>query len=443
MQEVQKGSYLRGVSGGRLSGGEQKAKKGGLLEREAGGRRVLLLATGMWMSTARLSMALTSLGCVVEIMAERRHPAVLTGVVGQRYEYDPLRPVQSVLEAIRASKPDVVIPTDEVAVQHLEELRQAAEESEGEEELAMRALVERSSGRADVMAIGRSRIALMRLAEAVGVATPAAVPVMSDEDLSGAVKTLGLPLVLKADATFGGRGVRIAASEAAARKAWKSLHRAPTMMDAVRRGVVWKEWMHVRPWARGETRAVAAQKIVRGGERTAMAVTHEGELLAFVCLEVVQATAARGPASSLRVIEDKAMEEAMRRVSRNVGMSGFCGFDFMVEPESGVPLLIEVNLRPTQLAHLSLGPGKDLAAAYVRAFLGADVADRPSVMSGDVIALFPQELQRDAKSALLSEAYHDVPWEQPKLVKWAMKGKVPAVVSSDVRWKGSLARDKG
>jgi biotin carboxylase len=394
---------------------------------------VLLLATGVWTSTARLALALDALGCEVTLMAQRMHPAAKLEVVKRRYGYKSLRPVESVLEAIRGAQPDAVIPVDELAVLHLEELRAAAQASQGEEQLAAIALLERSGGKAEVMRLGRSRIALMELARRQGVDVPETVAVAGEDELEATGERLGWPLVLKADATFGGRGVRLVENAAEARAAWRLLHRAPSMTAAVRRGMIWNEWTHVRPWARGETRAVVAQKAVSGGrERTAMAMTREGELVAFVCMEVVQASAERGPASVLRVIEDRTMEAAMRKVVAEVGVSGFCGFDFMVEGE--MPLLIEMNLRPTQLAHLPLGPGRDLVAAYVREIVGLAVEDRPAATEGGVIALFPQEVKRDAGSVWLREGFHDVPWGQKELVRAVMKGKVPGVVSGDARW---------
>jgi biotin carboxylase len=390
---------------------------------EQSGPRVLMLATGMWMSTARLAMALRSLGCEVELMARRRHPAMMAGLANKRYGYRPLQPVQSVLDAIRAAKPDAVIPVDELAVLHLEELRAAAEMGSGAEEQMVRALLQRCGGGARAMTLGRSRNALMELAVREGVAVPETVAVDTEGDLEAAIARLGLPSVLKADATFGGRGVRVVESLAEARAAWRRLHRAPSVMDAARRGLVWSEWSHIRPWARGETRAVVAQRMVLGGrERTAMAMTFEGKMLASVCMEVVETTALRGPSSVVRVIADETMEAAMRAVAGEVGVSGFCGFDFMVK--DGKPLLIEMNLRPTQLAHLPLGPGRDLVAAFARAVLGMDVADRPAATEGDVIALFPQELLRDETSAWIREGFHDVPWERPELVGWAWKGKL-------------------
>jgi biotin carboxylase len=399
--------------------------------------KVLLLASARWVSTARLSLALTSFGCEVELMAQRNHPALQAGVVARSYRYDVLRPVESILRAIRASQPDIVIPVDELTVLHVEELRIAAESSSGEDQGAVLALLATSGDRAETMALGRSRRSLLKMAADLGVPIPDTIPVNSEQELAVAVGELGLPLALKADATFGGRGVRLVSSAEEAARAWKKLHSSSSFLAALRRGLVWREWSYVREWAHGMTRDVAAQRLVRGKERTALAVAIDGEVKAAVCLEVIQTAEHLGPSSVLRVVEDETMMESIHRVAKGAGVSGFCGFDFMVDPTTGTPLLIEMNLRPTQLVHLPLGPGRDLIAAYLRGMLGLEVEDRPAATDQEFIALFPQELVRDPNSGWVQKAFLDVPWNAPDLVRVALKGKVPEVISGDARYSAA------
>jgi hypothetical protein len=40
-----------------------------------------------------------------------------------------------------------------------------------------------------------------------------------------------------------------------------------------------------------------------------------------------------------------------------------------------------------------------------------------AVTENDTIALFPQEWIRDPHSSFLRSAYHDIPWEEPELVR--------------------------
>ncbi len=83
--------------------------------------------------------------------------------------------------------------------------------------------------------------------------------------------------------------------------------------------------------------------------------------------------------------------------------------------------MIEMNPRPTQLAHLQLGVGRDLVTAWVGAASGRTVRSRPSVTQKDLLAVFPHELHRDPSSPMLQEAYHDVPWSEAALVLSCMK----------------------
>ena len=165
-----------------------------------------------------------------------------------------------------------------------------------------------------------------------------------------------------------------------------------------------------------------------------MAVCRKGEVLACECMDVVRTWVARGPSSVLRVIRDEEMESAMRRMVKRLGVSGFCGFDFILEPTSGRLLLIEINLRPTQMVHLPLGAGRDLVAAYVRELLGVEgVQDRAAATRGELIALFPQELQRDPESEFLAQGYHDVPWKMPRLIELALVGMPEGVLRKQNR----------
>ena len=376
-------------------------------------------------------MALRAAGCEVQLMALSGHPAMLAGAVSARFPYRPLNPIASLASAIAQSKPDTVVPVDELAVMHLIELLRSATSSTGGEDLA--ALAARSLGGVGVLSASMSRITLLQLAKAEGVAVPETIPVDSPAELETAAAHLGFPLVMKADSTAGGRGVRIANNLAEASGWWSRLHRPLSLPRAVWRSLKWKEWTHFRPWIKRHMRGVTVQSYLRGAERTAMAVAKHGELQAFVCFEVAQASKLCGPSTVLRVFDDPAMAATMRAVLRRMGATGFCGFDFMLS-ETGEPLLIEMNSRPTQLAHLPLGPGRDLVATYVRAVLGRETPDRASAADGTLIALYPQELVRDLQSPLIAGAYHDVPWESPALVRYALQ-PLPEAITKDARWK--------
>jgi hypothetical protein len=102
---------------------------------------------------------------------------------------------------------------------------------------------------------------------------------------------------------------------------------------------------------------------------------------------------------------------------RRLNLSGLQGFDFMLETDTGSAYLIEINPRATQVGHLTLGSGRDLPAALYAAVSGEAVHPAPKLTENDTIALFPQEWMRDPESAFLQSAYHDVPWEEPEVLR--------------------------
>jgi hypothetical protein len=93
----------------------------------------------------------------------------------------------------------------------------------------------------------------------------------------------------------------------------------------------------------------------------------------------------------------------------------------MLEKETGNAYLIEINARATQIGHLALGPGRDLPAALYAAVTGNMVQPAPKLTEKDTIALFPQEWLRNPKSPFLESGYHDVPWEEPELVRTCIR----------------------
>jgi hypothetical protein len=118
------------------------------------------------------------------------------------------------------------------------------------------------------------------------------------------------------------------------------------------------------------------------------------------------------------------MSTAVEEIVGRLRLSGLVGFDFLIEEQSGDAYLIEMNLRAPQMGHLQLGSGRDLPGALRAVLAGEAVREAPGVTENRIIALFPQEWQRDPASRYLRTAYHDVPWEEPDLVRACMEETV-------------------
>jgi glutathione synthase/RimK-type ligase-like ATP-grasp enzyme len=378
--------------------------------------KVLLATTSSWYPSARLAMALHSAGCRVDAVCPSNHPLRKTGSVERVHVYRGLSPVRSLARAIAISQPDFIAAGDDLATQLLHRLY-AREKQSGPRGASVCALLERSFGEPQSFPVVRERWAFMDFARTEGLRVPSTQIVRNREDLRAWVDRMGLPAVLKADGTSGGDGVRIAGTLADAERAFDQLQAPPLLARAAKRAVIDHDTTLVSPSLTRQRRVVNIQSFINGQEATSTVVCSKGVLLAALHFEVVNKVSSTGHATVVRLSQNPEMAAAAEVVVRRLGLSGFYGFDFMLEAETQHAYLIEINPRVTQVGHLSLGPGRDLPAALYAALCSKDVQPAPKVTENDTIALFPQEWIRDSQSPFLQSAYHDVPWEKPELVR--------------------------
>jgi glutathione synthase/RimK-type ligase-like ATP-grasp enzyme len=365
---------------------------------------------------ARLAMALHSAGCRVDAVCPSNHPLRKTGSVEQTHVYRGLSPLNSLASAIGNSQPDFIAAGDDLATQLLH-LLYAQEQQNGQSGASVCALLERSFGDPQSFPIVRERWAFMDMARAEGLRVPPTQIIRNREDLRNWATRKGVPAVLKADGTSGGDGVRIARTLAAAERAFDELQAPPLLARAAKRALIDHDTTLVWPSLKRQRRVVNIQSFINGREATSTVVCSKGVVLGALHFEVVNKASSAGHATVVRLIENAEMSAAAEVVVRRLGLSGFYGFDFMLETDTQHTYLIEINPRVTQVGHLNLGPGCDLPAALYAALSGKAVQPAPKVTEKDTIALFPQEWIRDPQSAYLQSAYHDVPWKKPELVR--------------------------
>ncbi len=257
----------------------------------------------------------------------------------------------------------------------------------------------------------------MDLAHREGLRVPPTQVIRNLADLRTWVARTGLPIVLKADGTSGGDGVRIAHTLTEAERFFKELQAPPLLARAAKRALVDQDKTLVWPSLLRRRPVVNAQAFVAGREATSAVVCWKGTVLASLHFEVVNKASSRGHATVVRSIENAEMSAAAEKMARRLKLSGLYGFDFMLESKTGNAYLVEINPRSTQVGHLSLGPGRDIPAALYAALSGKAVKAAPRITDKDTIALFPQEWIRDAESPFLRLAYHDIPMEEPELIR--------------------------
>lgn len=381
---------------------------------------VLVATTLRWFSTARLMMALTDAGCVVKAVCTLDHPLRKISIAQETYEYSGLYPVESFAKAIERAKPDFIIPGDDLAVQHLHELY-SQEQSKGSAGASVCALIERSLGDPKSFPVVYSRADFIHMAEEEGIRTPKTQMIANIRELREWGARMGYPVVIKANGTWGGEGVRVARSQREAERAFRRLRKPPIVARVVKRVFLDHDTTLVRPFLTRRQNVVNAQVFVAGREATSLVVCSKGTVLAQLHFEVLCKQSSNAPASVVRLINDPDMISAAQKMVRRLNLTGFVGFDFMLEAGTGNAYLIEINSRPTQVGHLRLGAGRDLPAAMHAVMTGGVVGETTKVTENDTIAFFPQEWLRNPQSAYLQSGYHDVPWEEPALLRVCLR----------------------
>lgn len=392
---------------------------------------VLIVTTSRWFPTARLGMALVKAGCTVDAVCPSGHALGKMSVVRRTYTYRGLMPLKSVRDAIAASSPDFVLPGDDLATCHLHRLYEG-ESQRGEAGRPMCELIERSLGAPESFPVVYARTAFMDLAQDAGIRAPKTEVIANLAELRKWIVRMGVPTVLKVDGTSGGDGVRVVHTLEEAERAFRTLQAPPLLARAAKRALVDQDKTLVWASLLRRRAVVNAQSFVAGREATSTVACWEGNILASLHFEVLHKRDSSGPSSVLRFIENAEMLTAAETMVRRLKLSGIHGFDFMLERHTGNAHLIEINPRATQVGHLPLGAGRDLPAALYSALSGSPLQAAPRVTENDTIALFPQEWLRDPASTFLTSGYHDVPWEEPELLR-ACVGK---------RWKQNLKSGK-
>ena len=390
---------------------------------------VLLIATSRWVPTARLAMALSRAGFAVEALCPSHHPIEKTGVVRETLPYCGLMGLTSIKSAICAAKPDIIIPCDDTATRQLHLLHDR--EKEEKEGFHISSIIERSLGSSESFSVVYERARFMELALQEGVLVPRTEAVHTPEGLAECMARLGIPLVLKANGTTGGEGVRVAHDREEAERAFQALHRPPLLARAAKRALIDQDSTLVWPAVLRRQSLVNAQAFVQGREGTSVIACWKGTVLAALHFEVVEKRSFTGPATVLRLIESADMATATDKMARRLNLSGIHGFDFMLENGSGDAYLIEINPRTTQVGHLTLGPKRDIPAALYAVLSGNPVQPAQKLTERDTFALFPHEWMRDPDSEYLGSAYHDVPWESPALVSACLR-----TAQAQLGWQG-------
>lgn len=366
-------------------------------------------------------MALASAGFTVDAVCPSRHSLRELRSVRRAYSHYGVAPADTFADAIRSSSPDLIIPCDDLAATLLRQLY--AEETRGNTHSPVAALIERSLGSPESFQVLYHRAAFIEMARRSGVRVPVTATIRDLNELEDWARVGGFPAVLKADNTSGGEGVRIVSTLEEARRAFTTLSAPPLAARAAKRALLDQDSSLVRPSLFRRRAGISAQIYIRGREATTAVACWNGSVLASLHFEVINKMDVTGHSTVLRRIDNADMATATEKVVRGLGLSGVIGLDFILQADTWNAYLIEINPRATQVGHLRLGPDRDIPAALFSCVSGRPIQEADKITENEVIALFPQEWKRDPASPYLRSGYHDVPWDEPELVRACVRSR--------------------
>lgn len=377
-------------------------------------KKVLLADTHRWALASRLAISLAETGCeIYAVCPTPGHSLARTQAIVRTFHYSGLKPLESIVSAVEAVNPDVIIPFCDRSVLHLHELYTQAESSR-DAGGQMMALIQRSLGSSSSYPIVSSRYQLLRVARDEGIRVPNMSPIHNVEDLDSWWDLNSSKCVLKVDGTWGGGGVRIVESAEEAQRSFTQLAQMFRFPRAIKRLIVNRDSYWLRPWWNQAKHAVMVQSYIQGRPSNCAVVCWEGRVLASISVEVISSEGLTGPASVVRIVDNAEIAYAADKIASRLGLSGFFGLDFIIEEGSNAAYLIEMNPRSTPPCHLRLGKGRDLAGALAAQLSEQELVERPPVTQHRLIAYFPQAFERREN---LQDCFMDAPQGEPALVE--------------------------
>jgi len=365
---------------------------------------VLVATLGIdYPAPARLPFELLQAGCDVALFAPAGSLAAHTPYVVRRAIAAGRATTgvwtELLLREIDAVEPAIILPGDDAMVRML--LGLVIDPAPGVASARLVALVRASLGDLALAVDSIDKTRLFEIARAAGLRVAEGDVATGVDDAVAIAESLGYPVVVRAGCGTGGAGTT-------------RCERADEVADAVRKMRAPDGWMPARPHRFLVQRWVDGPVIVR-----ASLAWHGDEVAGTTRGRLETYPHSLGPGSAVVFAGIPSITDATRTLLRALDATGFVGTQFIVEPGTGAPLLLEINRRMVPATYGSGYAGIDQAralAAKLRGERWSGPTDLPPG-PGPRLALFPQEWYRDSDSAWLADLPCDAPWHDPALFR--------------------------
>jgi len=394
--------------------------------------KVLVIATQKTVLAARISVALADVGFRVAALTPAGHPVRQSRKIRDHFAYHTRPRLRSAVRAIDRWSPDLLVCVDDLAVRELQTLHQRGAAPDDKARRRICELIESSLGPATSFPAIRNKSDFLARVEIEGLRVPKTIVVPATRAFEPLPAELIYPIVVKADQSYGGLCVRVVNSDAELRAAvwelqtpstWRCIFRR--FFGAILGSATLGPLLPLR-------RTISLQQYVPGRPGNRAVICWKGKVLAGISVEVMELTHEYGPASVVKLIDHPEMAMVAEQMVKRLDMSGFVGFDFVLD-SSNQAWTIEMNPRVTPICHLALGDGTNLAGSLYRQMTGQKPLPGRAPINRGPIALFPNEVVRSPSSEYVQFCQHDVPWNEPELVRSVLNQTLQTGIPRRVR----------
>ena len=401
--------------------------------------RALVIGTTWWDLAGRISILLADVGFEVATLTP---PASIVRKIkssNSHYTYRPWSPSSSILHGIQDFRPEFIVCADDAAVSDLHRIYVSMSDTivDNADSSSICALIVRSLGNPDSFSIAIAKSKLIAFAQSVGIRCPTTL-VMDDKSLSKyVIENSHWPIVIKADQSYGGRGVRIVKSEEFLDRSFRQVVISHTWLKAVSALIRGLSPYPLIDRVSSRKRIVTLQKFIPGRIVNRAIACLNGRVLAGISVEALQTMRLTGPATLVRVIDHQEMTDVCRVLVEKLGLSGYCGFDFIIDDDNRAWLL-ELNPRVTPIAAVAVRGRPNLAGALFAALTNSKcIREVPSIGTG-IIALYPQGGSSPAKyddgiSGYSDEWQNEAEFIFASSISWCQSSYLGAMLGQTVR----------
>jgi glutathione synthase/RimK-type ligase-like ATP-grasp enzyme len=365
--------------------------------------RILIIATNKWPATGQLLLALMKVGFDIAVICPPGSPIRKIRNLSVQYNYRPRQSQGSIRDAIADWAPSLLICNDDDAVRQLHAIyRQARVDFGNCESAALIELIETSLGDPRSFPVTRSKSGLLSIAQALKIRCPPTIVSNSYEEIDRQVGRIEYPVLIKLDESWGGRGVRLAHDRRELLFAALELSFPPKWPNSLKRLAARITQRLPNRWRVPLPQNISIQHYISGRPANRAVVCWQGKVLAGISVEAIETASPFGPTTLARTIDDGELADAAEKIVTNLKLSGFLGFDFVLD-RANRAWLLEMNPRATPTCHLRFR-APSLPATLFSTVTGTHPNDDVRELPLNMIAVFPNRISRQPLHSYFDDA---------------------------------------